>query len=59
MCNVQVERQMSVINKTEEFIRDVNISGTVSHNDLEEFGGSLASELMANSHDAVSDYLQR
>ena len=58
-CNVQVGRQISIIDRTKEFIRDVNTSAMISYDVLEEFGSSLANELTGNARDAVRDYLQR
>jgi hypothetical protein len=54
----QVGRQISIIDRTKEFIRDVNTSAMISYDVLEEFGSSLANELTGNARDAVRDYLQ-
>ena len=59
MCDLQVGGQVSIIDKTAEFIREVNESDSISFGALEEFGRRLENELRGNSRDAVSDYLLR
>ena len=54
-----MDRQISVIEMSEQFVRTVMDSGSISGDVVESFGSSLTNQLVGNSEDAVRDYLQR
>ena len=54
-----MDRQISIIEMSEQFIRTMMDSGSISGDVVESFGSSLTNQLVGNSEDAVRDYLQR